>query len=367
MALLENEDVSNGVGSGEAMMEQLRKALGLLESHLDSAWNHIIKLDDLEEYFHQLRSSLKKEIDELEIAKRKLEEEQAETEAIISGREAAVSAKEQALLDRLQELKDNAVSVIAQAHKRHQVASPNLVDNKGVKEGKVSISANVDTKTPVSVIEGSLPDSKSGESAEQMPAKGHLNSILKQLCEQMDTKGLVKYISENRKNLATLCEELPFALKCATEPARMVLDALEGFYPPDQSTSQGNENDTALQGLRRSCLILMESAVPVLATTEPGDHHPLSSEIKQQAKAIANQWKPKMADMKLDASNGSTLEAQAFLQLLATFCIPSEFNEDELCKIILIVSRRRQTPELCRSLGLTHKMPGWYHITSHQP
>ncbi|KAJ0963452.1 hypothetical protein J5N97_028574 [Dioscorea zingiberensis] len=339
-------------------MEQLRKAFGELEPHRDTPWNSNIKLEDIEEYFHELESTLKKKIDKLEVIERKLEEKQAKNQAMISEREVVVAAKEQALLDHLQELKDNAVSVIAESCKKHQGASPKLVDKKGGREDKVSTFANADTKAPISVIEENLPDSKSGESVEQMATKGHLNHTLKQFCEQMDTKGLVKYISEKRKNLATLREELPPALKCAAEPARMVLDALEGFYPPDQPTSHGNENDTALQGLRRSCLLLMESAVPFLTATEPGDHHPLSSEIKQQAKAIADQWKPKMAGIDMDASNGSTLEAQAFLQLLATFCIASEFDEDELCKIIFTVSRRRQTPDLCRSIGLTHKMPG---------
>ncbi|KAL7170000.1 hypothetical protein ACSBR2_034954 [Camellia fascicularis] len=42
---------------------------------------------------------------------------------------------------------------------------------------------------------------------------------------------------------------------------------------------------------------------------------------------------------------------------LATFRILSEFDEDELCKLVLAVAHQRRAPELCHSLGLTHKMP----------
>ncbi|GMP83721.1 hypothetical protein CsSME_00037534 [Camellia sinensis var. sinensis] len=40
---------------------------------------------------------------------------------------------------------------------------------------------------------------------------------------------------------------------------------------------------------------------------------------------------------------------------LATFRILLEFDKDELCK--LAVAHQRWAPELCHSLGLTHKMP----------
>ncbi|KAL0746562.1 hypothetical protein Bca101_028564 [Brassica carinata] len=40
------------------------------------------------------------------------------------------------------------------------------------------------------------------------------------------------------------------------------------------------------------------------------------------------------------------------------FAAVKEFKEDELLKLIPMVSRRRQAAELCRSLGLSEKMPG---------
>ena len=78
--------------------------------------------------------------------------------------------------------------------------------------------------------------------------------------------------------------------------------------------------------------------------------------------AIAEEWKIKIAEVDLDAPDGYSLEAQAFLQLLTTFNVDLAHDEDELCKIVVAVSRRKQTAELCRSLGLTERIPGRYPL-----
>ena len=89
------------------------------------------------------------------------------------------------------------------------------------------------------------------------------------------------------------------------------------------------------------------------------DDKMLTSDIKEQAKVIANKWKPKLDGLDIDVSSGNSLEVHAFLQLLATFGISSEFDQEEICKLIPAVTRRRQTADLCRSLGLAEDMPGW--------
>ncbi|PKI55302.1 hypothetical protein CRG98_024318 [Punica granatum] len=84
----------------------------------------------------------------------------------------------------------------------------------------------------------------------------------------------------------------------------------------------------------------------------------ITEDIKQQARAIAEEWKPKLDSLDFDASNGNSLEAHAFLQLLGTFGIASDFDEKYISGLIPMVSRRRQAADLCRSLGLSEKMPG---------
>ncbi|KAG6520818.1 hypothetical protein ZIOFF_017879 [Zingiber officinale] len=88
------------------------------------------------------------------------------------------------------------------------------------------------------------------------------------------------------------------------------------------------------------------------------DKQILTPDIKEKAKVIAKEWKLKLNHLDIEASNGNSLEAHAFLQLLATFDIISEFEQDEICKLMPVVTRRRQTVNLCPSLGLSHKMLG---------
>lgn len=203
---------------------------------------------------------------------------------------------------------------------------------------------------------------------------------LKALCEVMDGDGLRKYIVDHRKDVGALRIELPSALQCAIDPSRMVLGALEGYHLPEPAagvvavttnpSSQGgaSEKDNKESGAsanRRACILLLECLAVVLADPVLGADHPVvPTNVKESAKQVADQWKSRM-NLQGDAA-GNSLDAQAFLQLLATFGIASEYNDDELCKLVTAVARRRQTPALCRSLGLSAKIPGWC-LSSTQP
>jgi hypothetical protein len=200
---------------------------------------------------------------------------------------------------------------------------------------------------------------------------------LKALCEIMDGDGLRKYIVDHRKDVGALRNELPPALQCAIDPARMVLGALEGYHSvepassvhpsPQQQPQGGSEKDkeSGASANRRACILLLECLAVVLADPALGADHPVvPSNVKESAKQMADQWKSRM-NLQGDAA-GNSLDAQAFLQLLATFGIATEYDDDELCKLVTAVARRRQTPALCRSLGLSAKIPGWC-LSSTQP
>lgn len=343
------QGVENNTAS--SLIEQLARALNELES-LKNASEDRVQWMEIELHFRNLDATLKKKFEVLEAREREYMEKEAETHALLAEREAAVVAKEQEFLDRVQELKDAAVAVIAEARANHQPTMSESIDGGDNKDNKVSSSIG-DINSP----EDSPP--KMGENAETVAVGIKPSPELTQFCEQMDAKGLLAFTMENQKILYAIRDKLSVALESANEPARLVLDSLEAFYPPSETTQSMDKKDAALQGMRKSCIMFMEALAALLARIDPGADHLLNPEIKQQAKAIADEWKPKLASAGIDATNGNSLEADAFLQLLSTFRIASEFDEEELCKLVLVVARRRLAPELCRSLGLTHKMPGW--------
>ncbi|KAM5576705.1 hypothetical protein ABKV19_007519 [Rosa sericea] len=337
--------------TSQSLIDQLGMALLELNAHNHTAEDRV-QWTEIEEHFRNLELTLKKKSEELEAKEKKFEEQEAETCTLLVEREATVIGKEQALLDRVQELKDAAVAAIAEARDIHQSRNSEPMNDGTNKDSKVSSSLG-DTNSPQEDI-----PTKKGDNAKGMASDVKPRPELRQFCEQMDAKGLLNYIAENHKKLNVARQELTIALESASEPAQLVLDSLEGFYPLDETNQPEGKKDPVLRGKRRSCLMLMESLTTLATKADRGADHLLNPETKQQAKAIADEWRPKLFSGAIDAANGISLEAEAFLQLLATFRIASEFDEEELCKVVLAaVAHRRQTPELCRSLGLTHKMP----------
>ncbi|TKY68783.1 FRIGIDA protein 3 [Spatholobus suberectus] len=348
----DTDSVAMLINSTTSKIQQLQKAFAELESYRAVTLN--LKWKELEEHFHGLEKSLKRRFHELEDQEKEFENKTRKAREMLEKQEAAVYAKEQAKLQRLQEKRDAAVFAIVNAReKQRKVSSSELavVSNGG--KGALSVE-----EKPVDAV--SFTAEGNVEVVKLSPENGNVELMsypdLVTLCKEMDAAGLHKFISDNRKNLAAVREEIPQALRAAPNAACLVLDSLEGFYCTEVS-NQDVKKDANLLGLRRTCIMLMECLCDFLSNSDCVSNV-ISEDIKDRAKAVAEEWKPKLDALDMDASNGNSLEAHAFLQLLASFGIASGFNEEELSRLIPMVSRRRQTADLCRCLGLSEKMPG---------
>lgn len=330
-----------------AIMEQLAKAFLELEAR-KGVYDDKVQWDEIKQHFSDLEAALNKKNEELQAKEKEYEGKELEMNTLLTQRKAAVTSKEQDLLDRLQELKDAAVDSIIEARANHQSTALDFVYDAENKDNKVSSSPE---DSP----------NKSGDKSEGVATEVGLPLEPKYYCEQMDAKSLLDYVVGLKKKVSVIHEEISVALESATDSARLVLDLLVlGFYPTTNETAQQKDKTgAALQGKRKSCIVILEAMASLLARADPGADHLLNPETKQQAKVIADEWRLKLATADIDAANGNSLEAEAFLQLLSTFRIASEFGEEELCKLVLAVAQNRSAPELCRSIGLAHKVPGW--------
>ncbi|KAK4717628.1 hypothetical protein R3W88_015966 [Solanum pinnatisectum] len=348
----DTQSVATLMDSTTSKIQQLQKAFAELERHRAVTLN--LKWKQLEAHFHGLEKSLKRRFTELEDQEKEFETKIVQSKKILENRQAAVISSEKASLESLQEKRDAAVSAITIAMEKH--TKSNCMEPAG---------ATPEVQGESSMFEAKPLDYIPLENTEDnmMPFKNGVVEVkcypdLVKLCQDMDSEGLHKFISDNRKNLAAVREEIPSALRTAVDPACLVLDSLKGFYPSEVSISDAKK-DANLLGLRRTCIMLMECLSILLTTLELDSVSSLiSASVKGRAKAIAEEWKPKLDELDIDANNGNSLEAHAFLQLLATFGINSNFNQEDLYKLIPMVSRRRQTADLCRSLGLSERMPG---------
>ncbi|KAJ3675364.1 hypothetical protein LUZ60_004406 [Juncus effusus] len=320
----DKDSVATLIDSTTSKIQRLQQAFSELESHNALLLN--LKWKQLEEHFYGLEETLKTRFVELENQEREFSLKLNESQELIANKEATVLAKELASLDRLQEKQNKAFNEILGKRK--------------------AFSANLDLNNSQIRITKSKKDDSVSDSKPR--------TELETLCMEMNVNELHKYISENRKNLTSIREEIPSALKSAPDPYNLVLESLKDFYSGESLLLDGKK-DGNLLGVRRTCLMLMES----LSLLKSGNPNPgISIPGSERARGIAVEWKGKLEKMDLEGSNGNSLEAHAFLQLVVSFGVVEEFESEELCKLVPAVSRRRQTPELCKALGLSHKMPG---------
>eukprot|EP00250_Pteridium_aquilinum_P012209 c20574_g1_i1 orf=92-2215(+) len=174
---------------------------------------------------------------------------------------------------------------------------------------------------------------------------------LTSLCEDMDGPGLRSFLTSQKKDMNLIRKELPTALKCASDASQLVLKAIEGYYSSG-SSSEGVQGKRLAN--RRSCITLLEALAVVLADGGEKDSG-VSDNIKTEAKMVADLWKAKLNPKGTDQA--ALLDAQSFLQLIATFGLAAEYDKDELCDLVVPICTRKHVPALCRKLGLANKAP----------
>ncbi|KAL8213966.1 hypothetical protein R6Q57_003415 [Mikania cordata] len=350
----DTDSVATLLDSTTSKIQQLQKAFAELESHRVVTLN--LKWKQIEDHFHGLEKSLKRRFTELEDQEKVFEMKTVQSHKVLEKRRAAVMAKEEASLIKLQEKRDVAVIAIANALKKNKnmcVESKSDSESVAVNSGILSLN-----KKPLDAMASEYEMIGVKTLSDNGDVKLLSNPQLAKLCEEMDAAGLHKFISDNRKNLALIKEEIPIALKAAGDPGGLVLDSLHRFYVSEGSNLDGKK-DSNLLGLRRTCIMLMECFSVHLSNLDVSTiSKVICEDVKNRAKVIAQEWKPKLDDLDLDACKGNSLEAHAFLQLVSTFGIDSDFAHEDLSKLIPMVCRRHQTADLCRSLGLSNKIPG---------
>ncbi|KAK4379022.1 hypothetical protein RND71_000884 [Anisodus tanguticus] len=115
----------------------------------------------------------------------------------------------------------------------------------------------------------------------------------------------------------------------------LVLEALDGFYPPDH---QKEEIGFHRNIIRQSCILLLEQ----LMELSPG----IKPEAKLEASKLAFAWKVKMM-----AEMENHLAILGFLLLLGCYRLASAFDKDELESLYDKVARHVNTSEICHVLG----------------
>ncbi|XP_062084599.1 uncharacterized protein LOC133790827 [Humulus lupulus] len=150
------------------------------------------------------------------------------------------------------------------------------------------------------------------------------------------------FLNRHLKRHDLLCNEISTALQASLDPAKWVLDAMNGFYPSNSSGEGTEMFDVHI--VRRSCILLLEQFMEASPQIGP--------KVREEALKLARDWKDKMI-----LANENFLEVLGFLQLLASYRLAFAFDQNEIRPLFDIVDKHRQASELSRSLSPPHYAP----------
>ncbi|XP_004289337.1 PREDICTED: myosin-2 heavy chain-like [Fragaria vesca subsp. vesca] len=164
-----------------------------------------------------------------------------------------------------------------------------------------------------------------------------------------DGRNLQQFMYEHMKRNDSMSNKISSILQQeSSEPGKLVLDAMQGFYPSN-TTVENNEFDLVL--IRRTCILLLEE----LKRASPQ----INPELIEEAMKLASDWKAKM---KVGSENW--LEILGFLRLVTTYELTSAYDRKELQSLFHVVAQHEQAMELFRALGTTYKAPDYGKICS---
>ncbi|OIT39253.1 PREDICTED: uncharacterized protein LOC109238345 [Nicotiana attenuata] len=291
----------------EHNLDFIRKKLREKETTLDSVANELRgKVNNLDSVKKQLRimedhlSSVKKELElkdkSLDTTKKKLELQEQELTSFKEQREELIEGRFKVL-----EKKEKQLETVCNARVKSEPTDYAEVDRVGATTTK---SAEI------------------------------------RFFVTMDGKSLQIYLNERERELDSMSDEVFKALQLSPNPGQLVLDAMEGFYPPHL---RKEETEFEASVARRSCILLLEQLIRVSPKIQPI--------VREAAMELARAWKVKMR-----ATTGNQLEILGFMYLLASYSLVSAFDADELMSLLTIVVEHNKSKDLCHLLGFTEKI-----------
>lgn len=220
-----------------------------------------------------------------------------------------------------------------------------LVVVSGVSESKADI------KLPDSGLENKS-DAKVTDFGEKSDVDVKLDdtqSELLRLCSKtMCGRSLRRYIVTHISDVKKLLEEVPKALKCAANPAKLVLECLGKFYlqggrafTKDSPMLVGR--DASIMGLE--CFLLMES-----------DGVVIDNRVKEDAHNAAADWRQRLRS-EGGLHKACETDARGLLLLIGCYGIPKAFENEDIKDLIRGSNLKDISGALRRSSHLLARIP----------
>jgi hypothetical protein len=149
--MLEDEDpISVAFKAGSERKDRLHKVIANLEIQRVAIENCSLEWKEIMDYFAELESSLQKRFQHLIAKEKALENKSQQLRQVLDKREEAVSAREQAMLSRVQEQKDSAISSLFE--EKRKWLEERRTRHAGTGQAAAEKSPHVAAAVPKSVV-----------------------------------------------------------------------------------------------------------------------------------------------------------------------------------------------------------------------
>ncbi|XP_065852603.1 FRIGIDA-like protein 5 [Euphorbia lathyris] len=157
----------------------------------------------------------------------------------------------------------------------------------------------------------------------------------------MDGKALQIHLNEHcGGEYESMRNVVSVVLSLSSDPSMLVLDAIQGFYPPHLKKG---DKEFEEEVVRRSCVLLLEELMKMSPK--------IGGAVKRKARTMAI-----TRFRKLNSNVHDSVEVLGYLLLLASYGLASAFHFDKLLTRLEVISHHSQAPQLLIALGFSHKI-----------
>ncbi|XP_057798104.1 uncharacterized protein LOC131014230 isoform X2 [Salvia miltiorrhiza] len=344
-AMLRNEELMEREKLGRQLLERLCLAKDIVEGLKALAHEKFIEVGLKETELDSIRDWVEKKMDEADSKARESEEQEqriAEKEECLISKEKELEDREKARSERLDSREKNLNSVREftrncfkehLAKKRELRTEKELVEKRDIDLGVREQRLNHAEKE-LEFKEKQMRDTFKLLELRQRHSTNVFNAPVEikpdesadlKFIVRMDGKTLQMFLNDPEKDMESMRDEIFKVLHLSSDPAKLVLDAMAGFYPPHL-----REEDVEFN-VRRTCIILLEQLVKMSPNIKP--------RVREEAMELATSWKSRL---RAAAQNAKSLEVIGFLFLLSAFGLASYFDKDDVSSFLMVVDQYRE-------------------------
>ncbi|GAB2238918.1 hypothetical protein Droror1_Dr00024831 [Drosera rotundifolia] len=287
--------------------------------------SRVEEMDKREEEMRRLESELSEREKGIEIKRLELEG----VEKTVEAKRSELESKEKSIEERFREIelkkyelecKEKSIEVRFKEIETKKNELGSLEKSTGERMKEFELKEKRFNGNPGGVVVKTEPVSEFGVGDD-----GDDNDASLRLCVKMDGKALQLFLNDRFNEHESMGDQVYYALRLSKNPARLVLDAMEGFFAPH---SKKRDSEYEARIVRSSCLLLLDQLLKL---------NPVERLEKEKARDLVVLWREKMK-----GEGESYMVVLGFLMLVAVYDLSGEIEKNELGRLLCLVDKRLQ-------------------------